>query len=85
MVVTELEHYVVFPGAMRSGTSLLQARHSVVQWAQQAGVRAEEHYVNGEYRVSLARPRDYTQFVLQWTGPDFFLVGRHWLTGEPLI
>ena len=85
MVITELEHYVVFPGAMNSGMSLLLVRHAVVRWALQAGVRINEHYIDGEYRVSLARPVDYTQFVLQWDGPDFFLVGRHLLTGEPLI
>jgi hypothetical protein len=85
MVITELEHYLVFPGAMTSGVSLLLARHAVVQWAVQAGVRINEHYINSEYRVSLARPVDYTQFVLQWEGADFFLVGRHLLTGEPLI
>jgi hypothetical protein len=85
MVISELEHYVVFPGAMLSGTSLLRARHSVIQWAQRARIGFDEHYINGEYRVSLTRPCDYTQFVLQWDGPDFFLVGRHRLTGEPLI
>ena len=86
MVVTELEHYVVFPSAMRSGADLLKARHTVIQWAQQAGVGIQEHYVADEYRVSLARPRDYTQFVLQWTGPaDYWIVGQHLLTGEPLI
>jgi len=86
MVVTELEHYVVFPAALQSGTDLLATRHAVVRWALQAGVRAQEHYVNGEYRVSLSRPRDYTQFVLQWSGPaDYWIVGQHLLTGRPLI
>jgi hypothetical protein len=86
MVVTELEHYVVFPAARRSGADLLVTRHAVIQWAVTAGITIQEHYVADEYRVSLARPRDYTQFVLQWTGPaDYWIVGRQLLTGEPLI
>ena len=85
MTVTELEHYMVFPGSQRSGGDLLLLRHALITWSEQSGIAVNEHVVNNEYRVSLTRPCDYTQFVLQWTGRSFFVVGKHLLTGEPLF
>jgi hypothetical protein len=85
MTVTELEHYLVFPGAQNSGRDLLLLRHALLTWSAQSGIAVAEHLVMNEYRASLPRPADYTQFVLQWSGRRYFVVGRHLLTGEPLF
>ena len=85
MTITELEHYLVFPGAQNSGADLLLLRHALLAWSEQTGIAVAEHVVMNEYRVALPRPADYTQFVLQWQGRSFFVVGRHLLSGEPLF
>jgi hypothetical protein len=76
MVVYTQEHYLCWPKSQQSAAALLLLRYHLIQWSQRADIAIEESVINGEFRVSLPRPRHYTQFVLEWTGPEFMLIGR---------
>ena len=76
MVVSTREHYLTFPGSQATGAHLLLLRYRLIEWSQRANIAIEESVINDEFRVSLPRARHYTQFVLEWTGPEFRLIGR---------
>ena len=66
--------YLTFPSMMDHGIELLIIRRHLLFWSEQNNIPHTIHIENNEFRVRLPLEQHYTQFTLQWQGPEFYIV-----------
>jgi len=68
--------YLVFPSSTDYGIELLILRRHLLFWSEQNNIPHTCTVENSEFRVRLPKQQHYTQFVLQWQGPEFYIVPK---------
>lgn len=68
------DQYLIFPDSGNNGIELLLLRRKLLNWSIHNNIPHTATVENNEFRIRLEQKLHYTQFVLQWEYPRFFIV-----------